>query len=52
MYSWFLSLNHPKLVRPHEYIRKIRQILVRKSCLTVWFVLLGRGGIRYCVWFT
>lgn len=30
VYSWFLSLNHPKLVRPHEYIRKIRQILGRK----------------------
>ena len=27
VYSWFLSLNHPRLVRPYAYIVKIKQIL-------------------------
>lgn len=26
-YSWFLSLNHPGLVRPYSYIVKLKQIL-------------------------
>lgn len=27
VFSWFLSINHPKLVRPYSYIVKIKQIL-------------------------
>lgn len=29
-YSWFLSLNHPRLVRPYSYVVKIKQILGMK----------------------
>lgn len=26
-YTWYLSLNHPKLVKPHSYVKKIEEIL-------------------------
>ncbi len=27
IYTWFLSLNHPKLTTPHSYLRKIKSLL-------------------------
>lgn len=27
VYTWFLSLNHPKLTTPHSYVRKLESIL-------------------------
>lgn len=27
LYTWFLSLNHPKLTTPHSYVRKLESIL-------------------------
>lgn len=27
IYTWFLSLNHPKLTTPHSYVKKLKSIL-------------------------